>query len=116
MGVHSFDSHAQEVAGLQCVIAIVVVCWVSEHEASLQVVLIDVHLWTNICGRLDLLALIVPPQGGQGVRTHREDHACVVPLLRLLKLNDDRRDCRRETKHFYTEEINYFVPPSNINP
>lgn len=100
MGVHSFDSHAQEVAGLQRVIAIVVVCWVFEHEASLQVVLIDLHIWTNVIVGLDLLALIVPPQGGQGVRTNRENHACVVQFLRLLKLNDDGRDCRRETNDF----------------
>lgn len=104
MGVHSFDGHAQEVAGLQSVIAIVVVCGVFEHEASLKAVLIEIHFWMDIFCRLDLLAIIVPTEGGQGVCTHREYHTRVMPLLWLLKLNDDRKDCRRETKYVYIEK------------
>lgn len=89
MGVYSFDSHAQEVAGLQCVVAVVVVGGVFKHQASLQTVLIDLHLRADVLGLLDLVALVKPPQGGQGVPAHGEDHTRVVPSLGLLEVYDD---------------------------
>lgn len=98
VGVYSFDSHAQEVASLQCVVAIVVVGGVLKHQASLPIVLISLHVWADVFGLLDLLALVEPPQGGQWLPADGEDHTCVVPSLGFLELYDDRRNYRKELK------------------
>ena len=44
VAIHHLGGHAQEVAGLQCVVAVVVMRGVFEGQTALQVVLVDLHL------------------------------------------------------------------------
>lgn len=84
--IHCLGGGAQEVGGLQGIVAIVVVCGVLEGQAALQVVLEDVHLRAHIVTLRDLLALVEPAQGGVGGATHRELDAGVVTPLRFVQL------------------------------
>lgn len=55
MSVHSADGHTQIVGGLQCIVAVVVVCRVFKGQAALYVVLINIHVRAHILSVGDLL-------------------------------------------------------------
>lgn len=60
MPVHSFGDGTQKVAGFQGVVAVVVVGGVTEGEAALQIVLVDLHLRADVITHRDLLVLVEP--------------------------------------------------------
>lgn len=91
--VHRLGDRSQRVAGLQGVVAVVDVRRVLEGQAALQIVLVEVHLGSDVLVLEDLLLLVEPAELGEGVTPDRELDAGVVALLGLCQSQDDWRNC-----------------------
>lgn len=98
VGVDRFGDHAQDVASLQCVVAVVVMGGVFEDEAALQRVPINLSLHADVVGLQQLLIFKEDTHIGQRLASDDEQHARVVPFLRVLETHDGGRDCRRDGK------------------
>lgn len=98
MTIHRLGDRSQRVAGLQSVVAIVDVRWVLESQTALQIVLVEVHLSSDVLILEDLLLLVEPAQLGVRVTPNRELDAGIVTLLRFSQSQDDWRNCREEGK------------------
>lgn len=96
MGVHRFGGHAQAVASLQCVVAIVVVGGVFEDEAALERVPVNLSLHADVVGLLQLGVFVEEAHGGFRLASDDEHHARVVPFLRVIETQYGGRDCGRD--------------------
>lgn len=101
MTIHRLGHCSQRVTGLQSVVAVVDVCWGLEGQTALQIVLVEVHLSSNVVILQNLLLLVEPAQLGMGVTPNRELDAGIVALLWLSQSQDDWRDCREKEKKSY---------------
>lgn len=99
--IHCLGHCSQRVTGLQSVVAIVDVCWGLEGQTALQIVLVEVHLSSNVVVLQNLLLLVEPAQLGMGVTPNRELDAGIVAFLGLSQSQDDWRDCRETEKKSY---------------
>lgn len=90
--VHCLCDCSQWVAGLQSVVAIVDVRRGLEGQAALQIVLVEVHLSSNVVILLNLLVLVEPTQLRMWVTPHGELDAGVMALLGLSQSQDDWRN------------------------
>lgn len=79
--IHWFGNCSQRVTGLQRVVAIVEVRRILYGQAALQVVLVEVHLGSDVVILQDLLLVVEPAQFGMRVTADRELYASVVALL-----------------------------------
>lgn len=96
MPVHRLCDRSQGVAGLQSVVAIVDVGRGLEGQTALQIVLVEVHLRSNVVILLNLLLLVEPTQLRMWVTAHSELDAGVVALLGLSQPHDDWRNWKRK--------------------
>lgn len=94
MGVDCFGDHAQKVASLQGVVAIVVVGGVFKDEAALKWVAIYLGLHADIVGLRQLDVSVEKAHRGERLASDDEQHARVMPFLRVLEAHDGGRDCR----------------------
>lgn len=92
MTVHCLCDCSQWVAGLQSIVAIVDVCRGLEGQAALQIVLVEVHLSSNVVILLNFLLLVEPTQLRMWVAPHGELNAGVMALLGLSQSQDDWRN------------------------
>lgn len=92
MTIHCLCDCSQWVAGLQSVVAIVDVRRGLEGQAALQIVLVEVHLSSNVVILLNLLLLVEPTQLRMWVTPHGELDAGVMALLGLSQSQDDWRN------------------------
>lgn len=72
--------------------------WVLEVETALQIVLVEVHLSSDVVVLLNLLLLVEPAQLWMGVTPHGELNAGIMALLWLSQPQDDWRNCREDGK------------------
>lgn len=98
MTIHCLGDRSQRVAGLQSVVAVVDVRWVLKGQTALQIVLVEVHLSSNVLVLENLLLLVEPAQLWMGVTPNRELDAGIVALLGLSQSQDDWRNCSGEEK------------------
>lgn len=92
MTIHCLCDCSQWVAGLQSVVAIVDVRRGLEGQAALQIVLVEVHLSSNVVILLNLLLMVEPTQLRMWVTPHGELDAGVMALLGLSQSQDDWRN------------------------
>lgn len=92
MTVHCLCDCSQWVACLQSIVAIVDVCRGLEGQAALQIVLVEVHLSSNVVILLNFLLLVEPTQLRMWVAPHGELDAGVMALLGLSQSQDDWRN------------------------
>lgn len=92
--IHGLSDCSQRVAGLQSVVAIVDMCWVLEGQAAFKIILVEVHLSSDVVVLQDLLLLVEPAQLRMGVTPNRELDAGIVALFGLSQSQDDWRNCR----------------------
>ena len=85
--------------------------WVLEGQTALQVVLVEVHVSSDVLILLNLLLFVEPAQLGVRVTTNREFNAGIKALLRLSQSQDDRRNCSGEGG-----EIGNLLGIPTINP
>lgn len=90
--IHRFCNCSKRVAGLQSVVPVVDVCWVSKVEAALRIVLVEVHLGADILILDYLLLLVEPAKLGMRITTDCEFDAGIMALLGLSQSQDDRRN------------------------
>lgn len=107
--VHCLADCSQRVAGLQSVVAIVDVCWVLKGQAALQIVLVEVHLSSNVVILQNLLLLVEPTQLRMRVTADCELNARIVALLWLGQPHNDWRNCTKEEKKFIFSKLILFV-------
>ena len=100
MTIHCLGDCSQRVAGLKSVVAIVDVCWVLEGQTALQIVLVEVHVSSDVIVLENLLLLVEPAQLGMGVTPNRELNAGIMALLGLSQSQDDWRNCSEEGMSF----------------
>ncbi len=98
MTVHCLGDRSQRVAGFQSVVAVVDVCWVLKGQTALQIVLVEVHLSSNVLVLENLFLLVEPAQLWMGVTPNCELDAGIVALLWLSQPQDDWRNCIEEGK------------------
>lgn len=98
VAVHCLCNSSQWVAGLQSVVAIVDVGRGLEGQAALQIVLVEVHLSSNVVILLNLLLLVEPTQLRMWVTPHGELDAGVMALLGLSQSQDDWRNWETSEK------------------
>lgn len=94
MGVDRFTGHAQKVASLQGVVAIVVVGGVFKDEAALERVPVNLGLHADVVSLRQLDVSVEEVHRGRRLAPDDEQHASVVPFLRVLEAHDGGRDCR----------------------
>lgn len=93
MTIHCLGDRSQRVACLQSVVAIVDMRWVLKGQAALQIVLVEVHLSSDVLILENLPLLVEPTQLGMGVASNCELDAGIVALLGLSQSQDNWRDC-----------------------
>lgn len=93
--IHCLSHCSQWVTGLQRIVAIVDVRWVLESQTALQIVLVEVHLRSNVFVLQNLLLLVEPTQFGMWVTPNCEFDAGIVAALGFSQSQNDRRNCRK---------------------
>lgn len=83
VSINCLGDGSKRVAGLQSVVAIVNVCGVLESQTTLQIVLVEGHLSTDVLALENLLLPVEPAQLGVGVSPNCELNASVMAPLRF---------------------------------
>lgn len=103
--IHCLGDRSQGVAGLQSVVPIVDMCGVVESQTALQIVLVEVHLSSDVVTLDNLLLLVEPTEFWVRVPPNRELNAGVEALLRLGQSQDYWRNCSERLKETLSFKI-----------